>query len=296
MSVERGVREAFLAFFADDGINFQPHPVRTREAFLSRPAPPVRPPVTLDWQPVFADVSRSGDLGYTTGPYTLTDNSPQHRPTRHGYYFSIWKRQADGNWKVVLDLGITTPAPSAPAPAFQAARQVKLKSSSTAPDTEAGRADLMKLEGAFLREAQTHGTTRAYSRYLSDDARLHRDEMFPLLGRKAAASFLSAKNLSMQWRPIFADVSRSGDLGYTYGSYELKTTGASNGTAARRATASGTGKATDKDKAQGSDGKGAGTAASNVERGYYVHVWKRQADGSWKVVLDTTHPLPPEQK
>jgi hypothetical protein len=38
-SVERGVRESFLAFFAKDGISFQPAPFKTRAAILSRPTP-----------------------------------------------------------------------------------------------------------------------------------------------------------------------------------------------------------------------------------------------------------------
>ena len=86
-SVEKGIRDSFLAFFADDGINFQPHPVKTREAILKRPAPAKRPPVTLNWEPAYADVSQAGDLGYTTGPYVLTDQSPQPSPPRYGFYF-----------------------------------------------------------------------------------------------------------------------------------------------------------------------------------------------------------------
>jgi hypothetical protein len=68
-SVQKGIRESFLEFFAEDGINFQPHPVKTREAILKRLAPATRPPVVLNWEPAYADISRAGDLGYTTGPY-----------------------------------------------------------------------------------------------------------------------------------------------------------------------------------------------------------------------------------
>lgn len=38
-SVEHGTREAFLSFFSDEGVNFQPQPTKTREALLKRPAP-----------------------------------------------------------------------------------------------------------------------------------------------------------------------------------------------------------------------------------------------------------------
>jgi hypothetical protein len=82
-SVEKGIRDSFLMFFADDGINFQPHPTKTREAFLKRPAPATRPPVELNWRPIYADVSRAGDLGYTTGPYSAHKDDPRNHTNRH---------------------------------------------------------------------------------------------------------------------------------------------------------------------------------------------------------------------
>ena len=67
-SVDKGIRDSFLAVFADDGINSQPHPVKTREAFLKRRAPSTRPPIELYWRPSYADASFACDLGHTTGP------------------------------------------------------------------------------------------------------------------------------------------------------------------------------------------------------------------------------------
>jgi ketosteroid isomerase-like protein len=108
--VERGVRDSFLAFFADDAISFWPHPVNAREALLKQPAPSERPTTTLNWEPLLADVSGAGDLGYTTGPSLTTDD--KQKPIRSGYYFSIWRWQSDGSWKVELDIGIKTPPTS----------------------------------------------------------------------------------------------------------------------------------------------------------------------------------------
>jgi ketosteroid isomerase-like protein len=249
-----------MEFFADDGINFQPQPTNTKESFRKRPAPATPPPVTLNWEPVYADVSRAGDLGYTTGPYTLTDNSPEKRPARHGYYFSIWKKQTDGSWKVVVDAGVQTPAPqSAKAPPFQSARRVKTKGKAAASSQESARAELMSLDREFLKAVGSRGTAKAFLDYMDDDARLHRNGVFPLTGKTAIAQLLSAKPLVMSWEPIKSDVSQSGDLGYTYGSYELKDSGAQ------------------------------GEAA---EKGYYVRVWRRDETGRWRLVLDTTHPIP----
>src|SRR2546423_1705235 len=64
MSVEQGIRASFLANFADDGINFTPHPQKTRATLSAAPPPAQKPPVTLDWHPVKTDAAKSGELGY----------------------------------------------------------------------------------------------------------------------------------------------------------------------------------------------------------------------------------------
>jgi ketosteroid isomerase-like protein len=266
-SVEKGIRESFYEFFADDGINFQPHPTNTREAIRKQPAPAQRPPITLNWEPAFADVSRAGDLGYTTGPYWLTDQGPQHRPTRHGYYFSIWKKQADGSWRVVIDAGVQTPAPASSAPPpFHPAPPSQFKAKSAKLNLDGERASLINLEREFLKASKSVGVSRAFQDFMGEDARLHRNGMFPLTEKGEIRSYFLSKDMTLQWEPIKADVSQSGDLGYTYGSYELKEEDAS------------------------------APSAVTVEKGYYVRVWKRNKDGKWKVVLDTTNPVPPEEK
>jgi ketosteroid isomerase-like protein len=270
-SVEKGVRDSFFEFFAEDGINFTPHPTNTREAIRKSQPPATRPPITLNWEPAFADISQAGDLGYTTGPFWVTDQSPEKRPTRHGFYFSIWKKQADGQWKVVIDAGVPTPAPaSTQPPSFHPASASQFKQKSAKVNIEAERAALANLEREFLKAAKTEGVAKAFESFMADDARLHRTGMFPLTEQGSIRAFFAAKPLTMTWETIKADVSQSNDLGYTYGSYELK----ENSTAA---TAT-------------------GAASAAVEKGYFVRVWKRNKDGKWKVVLDTTNPLPPEQK
>lgn len=56
---------------------------------------------TLEWQPHYADVAKSADLGYTYGVYAL---SPASKDTVfYGTYVSIWKKNNEGNWKFVLE-------------------------------------------------------------------------------------------------------------------------------------------------------------------------------------------------
>jgi ketosteroid isomerase-like protein len=58
---------------------------------------------------VGADISASGDLGYTYGTYEFRAKDGK-LIVEHGKYTSIWK-QRDGKWKVVLDMGNASPEP-----------------------------------------------------------------------------------------------------------------------------------------------------------------------------------------
>jgi ketosteroid isomerase-like protein len=66
----------------------------------------------LIWTPVGADISASADLGYTYGNFEFHTINKEGRPVvDYGKYTSIWKLQKDGTWKVVLDMGNTSPQP-----------------------------------------------------------------------------------------------------------------------------------------------------------------------------------------
>lgn len=68
----------------------------------------------LTWTPVGGDISTSGDLGYTYGNYEFHSKDQNRKPhVEYGKYTSIWKLQPDGSWKVVLDMGNSTPEPKA---------------------------------------------------------------------------------------------------------------------------------------------------------------------------------------
>jgi ketosteroid isomerase-like protein len=260
LSVAQGVRASFMTYLADDGINFQPHPTNTKEAYRKRPAPTMPQPFTLDWYPVYADMSRAGDLGYTTGPYTVTDRAPQPGPVRHGYYFSVWQKQADGNWKVVVDCGISTPAPptDAPAPSFYLPGKLGGDVGRAPINLDSVRAELLAADRALLQAEAARGVSQALPAAMTEAAHLHRNDLFPIVGRREISAYLKGKALTMTGTPIKADASASGDLGYTYGSYEQR-------------------------------------AGAQVEKGYYVRVWKRSGN-KWRVALDTTNPLPADVK
>jgi ketosteroid isomerase-like protein len=256
LAVERGVRESFIAYFADDGIGFAPHPHKVKERLSNSPAPAARPPLTLNWAPVYGDIAQAGDLGWNTGPTLIEDTSPEKKPARHGMFFSVWKKQSDGSWRVALDLGGATPAEVAPLNApFKTSYRASSKGPAADVNVEEEIAGLLKVEREFLAAAKASSLGQAYRSRLSDDARVHRPGVMPVAGKDALLDWLASQTTTLSGEPIKADVSRSGDLGYAYGSYEL--------------------------------------SGAQPQKGYFARVWKRDAKGQWRIVLDTVSPLPP---
>jgi ketosteroid isomerase-like protein len=68
---------------------------------------------SLTWEPLQADVGAAGDLGYTNGRYEARVRDATGNPVvRTGRYLTVWKRQPDGSWKVVRDIGVQGPPPA----------------------------------------------------------------------------------------------------------------------------------------------------------------------------------------
>ncbi len=111
MSVEKGVNAAFI-FYADDSVvklrdgNF---PITGKNEMVkfyrSRPDTGM----ILKWKPVRAEIGQSNDLGYTFGEWELSLKAKD--TILYGNYISIWRKQADGSWKYILDAGSNTPKP-----------------------------------------------------------------------------------------------------------------------------------------------------------------------------------------
>ena len=204
-SEEQGTKAAFLAFMDDGSILFRPGPVPGRKWTEERPAPPG----LLTWRPVKADIAKSGDLGYTTGPWEAR-KSKDDPNAAHGHYVTVWKKRADGSWKLVTDIGHFHPKPEAPIP-----EALRLDPAEVAARGGANAADTS--EASLLAADRSQAV---HTDLLADDARILRNGAFPVIGRDAIRAFLADRKAAMTWEPLKGEASRAGDLGYTYGTYE----------------------------------------------------------------------------
>ena len=103
--------DAFVTYFAEDGVELDDGGgISTREDIKKQGPWPEG--TSLTWTPVKADMAASGDLGYTYGNYVFKSKNKEGKiVTSHGKYMSVWKKQKDGAWKVVVDMGNSSPAP-----------------------------------------------------------------------------------------------------------------------------------------------------------------------------------------
>lgn len=112
LSAEKGMKEAFISFAADEVIKPQPggQPIVGRASLIHsfEGVPPED--FVLTWEPIKVDVA--GDLGYTFGNWTRRSKVAPADTAYYGNYISIWKRQTDGKWKFVFDSGNSTPGPT----------------------------------------------------------------------------------------------------------------------------------------------------------------------------------------
>ncbi len=110
---EHGIAASFLAFMADSATLFPggEEPVSGREA-ITKHMKEYPPGAKLLWWPKKAEVARSSDLGYTWGTSEYRDKDSTGKPiVSYGKYVTIWKKQADGTWKFIIDIGNRSPSP-----------------------------------------------------------------------------------------------------------------------------------------------------------------------------------------
>jgi ketosteroid isomerase-like protein len=102
---------AFVSYFAEDGVELDDGGgIASREEISKQPTWPEG--TSLSWTPIHGDMAASGDLGYTYGNYIFKSKDKEGKVVPHyGKYMSVWKKQKDGSWKVVVDMGNSSPDP-----------------------------------------------------------------------------------------------------------------------------------------------------------------------------------------
>jgi ketosteroid isomerase-like protein len=205
---EKGFREACISVFADDAVIFAPNAVNGKKFWREAKKDPV-----IAWRPIFASISRSGELGYTTGPWESRNSRNVEKPDAFGHFITIWQKNKEGVWKVALDVGLNHPQPQGEEteirtyiPNFPVSR------------LESASADLEKTQHSFA-ESLKDDEADAITDNASNDIRVYRSGQLPALGKKAAEKLLSEQDAKTTRAPQGTATSDPIDLAYEYGEY-----------------------------------------------------------------------------
>ena len=252
-----GLTASFNKWSVPDAVMIGGEVQTVRDVFppdVPRPADEIR----LEWWPNFAGISRSGDLGFTTGGVAINGQ-------RTGHYFTIWKKQADGSWRWVYDGGSGASAADVPGPdsepvilpvgpeLLQVVTSLDRPPPPMAPDWALAR---VREQEAVLALAAATDQKAAHLAALADNGRLYVAPRPPAIGRAAFADALDAWPATFRFGPSEGGgQSQYGDLVWTYGPADW-------------------------------------THDGQARTGHYVRLWQRQEDG-FRIVLAQLIPAPP---
>lgn len=256
--LERGIRASFLDYFAEDSIIFAPGTTSGKAYYTNYK----EKGLALIWQPAFATIAVTGDLGVTTGPWEIKKSPTDTDAIAFGEFVSVWKLQRDKSWKVVFDTGIDHAGPA------RNPTEIELVS----PTAKAlGESEQWDRRMAFvesvrrLNDALENKGAEALIDHANDRIRILREDSLPIIGKEKAKELLAGHAAKITRQMIGpstpgAPVSPLADLAYGYGSYSQE--------------------------------RGDGTA----ETEHFVTVWRISDDGNWKVVIDLQKKTPPAGK
>jgi ketosteroid isomerase-like protein len=239
---EKGIQEAFLAFLADDAVLFRPGPVPGKQWLRAHPAAAG----LLSWRPVMAEVSAARNFGFTTGPYEYRKQATDAAPASYGQFFTVWKKIGN-EWKALVDFGVTTPAPDKPESGF-APVPLQAESPAESINLEIARAQLMRMEKDLAKAVAVSGRSALQARVASGARFLQTGR--PLATEpKEITELLNEEKGARAWTPLQAEIANAGDLGFTYGTFEMR------------------------------------PADLPARSGHYLHMWQRK-DGEWMLLVE----------
>jgi len=121
----------------------------------------------------------------------------------------------------------------------------------TTIDIPALTRSLLQTDQAFAVLSEKSGPKTAFAAFLAPDAIMIPRKGDPREGyAQAISSFGEDPGFDLSWQPQMAEVAGSGDMGWTWGHYQVEVDG------------------------------------TQISSGKYVNIWKMQPDGKWKVRLD----------
>lgn len=210
LAVEQGIRPAFRTWLTGTAWVFTPRMTPAKAQYEPEPGDGGH----LVWYPEAMGISTSGDLAWSMGPwtYSATKGAPI---LVQGHFLSLWRKQAQGGWRVVADIGVPHPAPAQPSERFAGSEMqvAQAKPVMSVPMAEAR----VRAREAELTQAWAQRGGSGLTPMLAREARVLRPGRSPLRGALEIQAALAADLPCGKGDPAKVDVALGGDLAWTCG-------------------------------------------------------------------------------
>ena len=209
-ALDKNVKQAFLQFADSTGLQFaEGKPIKSTELWAKRE----ENKTVLKWQPQFAEIAASGDLGYTTGPWTF-QNTATDTIAGRGQYTTVWHAAENGEWKFLVDFGH-----SHSSSLINPAKDVtKVKAPKK---NKATQKSLIEAQEAFKLLASINPQA-AYQKYLSRQSILNFNGKLPITNTFDQLSPFNDITGGVSFNIQGSGIASSGDMGYVYGATTYK--------------------------------------------------------------------------
>jgi ketosteroid isomerase-like protein len=203
---DKNAHDAFLANIDDESVGIEKNSIIKLKTQWQERKPDGS---LLTWQPVYADISSSGDFGFTTGPWQYRTLKTVD-PSVFGEYVTVWRKHQDGQWKIISDFGIKHNQTENNRALAYSSIILKKPSKLEAKDF---KTELMNLDKEY-----TKLTSSPQEKNYSKDLQVLREGKLPIINTdEIKKQFQTDAASKVVCNPLDAYVAPSGDLGFVIG-------------------------------------------------------------------------------
>jgi ketosteroid isomerase-like protein len=207
--IRHGIRDGFLAFVDSSGIIFTGKgPVNGKLFWTSLPVSNG----VFSWTPSYAEMSLSGDWGYTTGNYEHRAKSLDDSVEQSGQYTTVWHKTDAGEWKYLVDIGNV----HAPIPLEREGKIISVKKYKASHEKKSP--GLAGQEDQFILFFEKN-IRNAYQKYAGSKYILNLSGHLPVFSADSAFLRISGLRPVIIYHPSGVFVSKGNDMGAVYGTF-----------------------------------------------------------------------------
>jgi ketosteroid isomerase-like protein len=206
--LENGIRDGFLAHVDSNGIEFmEKGPVDAKKFWRSLPVFEG----VFSWSPTYAEMSISGNWGYTSGNYEHRPKSINDTVDESGQYTTVWHQLENGKWKYLIDIGNNhqqRPLDKYP---------ITIDPGKFSAGKNTSQAALLEQENLFIQSFEKN-IGQAYHEMGSVKYILNITSSMPVTSTDSAVVILG-KIPSLKYHPVGAKISSGNDMAAIYGTF-----------------------------------------------------------------------------